>query len=862
MGATASITDLPEDQQLAAFKELQRTYNEGCEKDEDALGLIKKLHAEYQETMAKKEKAIRGKKPAKRNGMFQKGLRMSELHQSKKGEAQETEKSEPTMDLLRTSVMDTLFEDHDSRTIEAVLRAMRMRSMSVGDIIAKQGSTDVKFTVIETGKVEVKKGDKNQAYLSSGNMFGEMALIYDEESPYEYSCTEDGVVWELDRDTFRQVQHVCAAKTVNERVKWIAGIEILGKLSKPQLAKVARALQAKNIAKGKDIVTQGDMGDTFYIIQEGQVEVLVTDQRQASDDKILTPRAVDEMKAGDYFGEAALITHEPRNATCRAKTDVVVLALHSDDFKEVMGPLSELLEHNAIMRALQNVDILGSLNKVELDRVADILEELKFPMEEQTIISAGDVSPALYIVREGHFLCVDESGEVSADMHDGLSFGDGCVTDQPEKFTISTKGGGKCMKLPVDKLKAVLGIGAPGSTDVANSKLLESASQDSVTAGSGGGRQSTRRASKLMCSGPIAQHVALKNLQSLAVLGEGSFGQVTMVKTVDPESGAELILALKRMCKQHIIESGQQEHIQRERQVLASLPENVFLLNLYATYQDNDCIYMLTNLCQGGELFSLIHTFDGDIPLPVHQAQFYAANVFLALEHLHNHGVIYRDMKPENILLGADGYLCVIDLGFAKFVPYESNDDGDITLHDLTYTMCGTPEYMAPEFVLQTGHNAGADYWSLGILIYEMFFARTPFLPEDEDMGQLFKNIAAVRTQQQRSSSSSRDARPSMLRFDPDFENSNADAVQIVCQLLNGNPNYRLGMLRNGSKDVRNHGWFSDMDWEAMQTKSLPVPFKPKIKNKYDTSCFDDEDVGQLEVIAFEGIDGDVFKAF
>merc|ERR1719201_630003 len=99
-------------------------------------------------------------------------------------------------------------------------------------------------------------------------------------------------------------------------------------------------------------------------------------------------------------------------------------------------------------------------------------------------------------------------------------------------------------------------------------------------------------------------------------------------------------------------------------------------------------------------------------------------------------------MKPENVLVSSDGYLCVIDMGFAKRVPFI--DDG--VEHEHTYTMCGTPEYMAPEFILQTGHNHGVDYWALGVLVYEMLFGVTPFLPEDEDRGELFKNIARVRT--------------------------------------------------------------------------------------------------------------------
>merc|ERR1719247_1563112 len=154
--------------------------------------------------------------------------------------------------------------------------------------------------------------------------------------------------------------------------------------------------------------------------------------------------------------------------------------------------------------------------------------------------------------------------------------------------------------------------------------------------------------------------VPLQELVFVALLGEGSFGRVTMVKASNPETGEVEVLALKRMCKQHIIDDGQQDHIKSERDILASIRPHPFLLHLYATYQDNDCVYLLTNVLAGGELFTVIHPIDGDTCLPLRNARFYAANVFLAIEHLHRSDVIYRDMKPENVLVSADGYLCVI----------------------------------------------------------------------------------------------------------------------------------------------------------------------------------------------------------
>jgi len=326
-----------------------------------------------------------------------------------------------------------------------------------------------------------------------------------------------------------------------------------------------------------------------------------------------------------------------------------------------------------------------------------------------------------------------------------------------------------------------------------------------------------------------------------------------MVKATNPETAEITTLAMKRMCKQHIVEGGQHEHIKSERQVLASLSPHPFLLHLYATYSDQDCIYMLTNCLLGGELFSVIHPLEGGDTLPTNQSKFYAANVFMALEYLHQSGLIYRDMKPENVLLNSDGYLCIIDMGFAKFVPYDVETHGEIVRHHVTYTMCGTPEYMAPEFILQTGHNNAADYWALGILIYEMLFGRTPFLPEDEDMGKLFKNIAKVKTRKRKGKHSSC---PPAVHYPRGFEQNNPDAVNAIQGLLDGNQNHRLGTRRDGPREVRQHPWFADISWDQMLKKELRVPYLPSVTDIFDTSNFDTEESGELDVVQFDDPDG------
>jgi len=169
--------------------------------------------------------------------------------------------------------------------------------------------------------------------------------------------------------------------------------------------------------------------------------------------------------------------------------------------------------------------------------------------------------------------------------------------------------------------------------------------------------------------------------------------------------------------------------------------------------------------------------------------------------------------------------------------------------------MCGTPEYMAPEFILQTGHNAAADYWALGILVFEMFCARTPFLPDDEDMGQLFKNIARqVRGKSKRGKGGSR---PPDIHFPSSLKKRCPAGVDIVTHLLNGSPVHRLGMLRKGTKDIRNHAFFKTINWDTLLSRKMPVPWKPD----KDADNFDPEEPCLEFTQYLEGDDG-IFKDF
>ena len=213
---------------------------------------------------------------------------------------------------------------------------------------------------------------------------------------------------------------------------------------------------------------------------------------------------------------------------------------------------------------------------------------------------------------------------------------------------------------------------------------------------------------------------------ALTITPAGTFARVCLVRPaaattpLDQEPNPE-VYALKILRKTEVIKLKQVDHVRHERAVLADVAGHPFITNLLASFSDRDSLYMLLDYVPGGELFSYLRKlrrFDEPV------ARFYAAEIVLVLEYLHEHqgGVAYRDLKPENLLLDRDGHIKLVDFGFAKRLGHHK-DDCPVE----TYTLCGTPEYLAPEVIHNKGHTTAVDWWALGILIYEFLTGYPPF---------------------------------------------------------------------------------------------------------------------------------------
>jgi serum/glucocorticoid-regulated kinase 2 len=287
-----------------------------------------------------------------------------------------------------------------------------------------------------------------------------------------------------------------------------------------------------------------------------------------------------------------------------------------------------------------------------------------------------------------------------------------------------------------------------------------------------------------------ARALNIEDFELLKVVGRGSFGKVMQVKKKDTQR----IYALKTIRKAHIISRSEVTHTLAERSVLSQI-SNPFIVPLKFTFQSSERLYLVLAFVNGGELF---YHLQNDQRFDINRSRFYTAELLCALECLHGFNVIYRDLKPENILLDYSGHIALCDLGLCKL---------DMKDEDRTNTFCGTPEYLAPELLLGQGYTKTVDWWTLGVLLYEMLTGLPPFY--DENTNEMYRKILSE-----------------PLHF-PGPEIVPPTAKDILTKLLNRNPEQRLGA--NGASEIKAHPFFDNIDWRKLLQRKYEPAFKPNV---------------------------------
>ena len=291
--------------------------------------------------------------------------------------------------------------------------------------------------------------------------------------------------------------------------------------------------------------------------------------------------------------------------------------------------------------------------------------------------------------------------------------------------------------------------------------------------------------------------VSIDDFDLLDTIGLGSYGRVRLGRNKKTNK----VYAIKILKKHQIIKMKQVDHIYSEYLILSSI-YHPFIVEIKAVnFSDPTYLYFVQDYIPGGELFSLlrkVHHFPAD------QAKFYAAHIVTIFDYLHSKNMIYRDLKPENILIQPSGYIKLTDFGFAKYIISQ------------TYTLCGTPEYLAPEIITSKGHGKPVDWWTLGVLLYEMITGVDPF--HDNDPMKVYQKIVKGKVIYPRS--------------------MDKGAKSLIKHLLVNDLSKRYGCLRNGVKDIISHKFFENFDWKGLLFRTLKPYYIPKVKSAEDTSNF------------------------
>ncbi|XP_047032247.1 cGMP-dependent protein kinase, isozyme 2 forms cD5/T2 isoform X1 [Helicoverpa zea] len=490
------------------------------------------------------------------------------------------------------------------------------------------------------------------------------------------------------------------------------------------------------------------------------------------------------MAPGKVFGELAILYNCKRTATIKAATDCRLWAIERQCFQTIMMRTG-LIRQAEYTDFLKSVPIFKDLSEDTLIKISDVLEETHY--------QNGD-----YIIRQG----------ARGDTFFIISKGQVKVTQKPpnsndEKFIRTlTKGdffGEKALQGDDLRTANIICDSPEGTTclviDRETFNQLISALDEIRTKYKDEGDSRQRLNEEFA-------NLRLSDLRIIATLGIGGFGRVELVQI---QSDSSRSFALKQMKKAQIVETRQQQHIMSEKEIMSEM-NCEFIVKLYKTFKDRKYLYMLMETCLGGELWTILRDrgqFDDAT------TRFYTACVVEAFHYLHSRNIIYRDLKPENLLLDSKGYVKLVDFGFSKKLQASRK----------TWTFCGTPEYVAPEVIMNRGHDISADYWSLGVLMFELLTGSPPFTGTDpmKTYNKILKGIDAVEF-------------PRCIT---------RNAANLIKKLCRDNPAERLGYQRGGITEIQKHKWFDGFNWEGLAQRSLEPPITPVVKSPVDTHNFD-----------------------
>mmetsp|Transcript_108084 Transcript_108084/g.187536 ORF Transcript_108084/g.187536 Transcript_108084/m.187536 type:complete len:837 (+) Transcript_108084:53-2563(+) len=686
-------------------------------------------------------------------------------------------------------------------------KAFSTRWFIDGENIIKQGDSGSEFFVIRKGKAAVLVDGHVVAILGKGDFFGELAMLHGTPRSATVAATEGDVqCLAITREEFNELD---LRKKLNfkkrkaivmdespQTCKWIPPKteeekEFIKKsfmsdffigshfkdMTDEQLQEICKAAYIEKVERDTNIITQGDTkADFFYILQSGTADVFKDGQKVLS------------YKPGGSFGGLALVFQAPRAATVRITSDSQVWCIPRSAMRKALQQHVKA-KVAGYKKILDKVHLFDSMSDQDKELLADALLETTYT-QGQLVTKQGEEPKAFFVLEAGAVSVVENGVETACLNANGLicehlpHFGQREVMEDMPYYCTRTVLTPKATFLVLRReiLARVM----------KRNEEQESVHKDMV-------------------------EYNLEELSTKGLLGCGGFGKVTL-ETYEP---TQQVFALKKISKGFLVQKDQTTQIMNEKRILR-MCHSPFLVQSAATFNSAQYLYFLLEPALGGELYHVyaVHDLHGREDL----ARFYSACVIKGLEHLHERCIIYRDMKPENLLLDNKGYCKITDFGLAKFCVGK------------TFTTCGTPEYFAPEMIKSVGHTTSLDWWTVGILIYELMMGGPPFTAKDTAgiIGKIMKGLDKCPLPMTRSW---------------------ADLVKKLCKF---SPCERLPVKPGGVKNLAGHAWYHDAGFEfaALATGRMTAPWIPEEADE-DAANFDaDEEDAPPEVPYTDAGDG------
>ncbi|XP_040928394.1 cGMP-dependent protein kinase 1 isoform X2 [Betta splendens] len=546
--------------------------------------------------------------------------------------------------------------------------------------------------------------------------------------------------------------------------------DLLKNLGQREIGGIVACVHPTTVKQGCCVLQEQTKGAQAYVLEEGRLDVTKDGKRLST------------LEPGDMFGELALLYDCAHACSVSAQKDSKLWIIERRSFQTVLMQ-SGLTRLCHSMELLSSVPFLQPLPQDVIMKMSDLMEETHYS-DGDYIIRQEAAGDTFYVISKGQVNVTEtkpghEEQSVLSKLSERQWFGEKALWGEDVRnVDVIAAGDVTCLVIDREAFTGVIsGLALDSYHQVPPSHEARTELNQELT---------------------FLSSATLSDFRIVSTLAPGELGRIDLVQL---KSNSKCLLAMRVLRKKLMFSSGQQEHVLREGRILMET-RCPFIVRLHKTFRDTECLYVLTEACLGGDLR---HVLTDKGCLDESSTRFYTACVVEALDFLHGRNVVYRDVKPENVVLDERGYAKLIGSRCLK----------RLEVGQKTWTFCGTLGYMAPEVILYKGHSLSADLWSLGVFVFELLSGGLPFNSADP-MKSLAGTIRGTE----------------LIDFPKIISKSASSLIKKLCR---SNPSERLGSLGNGAKDIQKHKWFEGFDWDGLCKRTIIPPVIPQVKYPLDS---------------------------